>query len=177
LSKLDTIHWPERFKPSNSPVYVRNEISISATADEIWAWLIRAANWPSWYRNSANVRLLNQSGLDLALNIRFKWRTFGIALKSEVLEFIPSERIAWNGRAYGLDVYHAWLIRPTQSGCHVLTEETQHGWLARINDRLMPNRMSRYHQIWLEALRDKSVKGPPPNTVNPHHERKHQRSV
>jgi hypothetical protein len=44
----------------------------------------------------------------------------------------------------------------------VLTEETQHGWLARLAAVAMPNRMHKYHQIWLEQLRDSARKGMPP---------------
>jgi len=55
-----------------------------------------------------NVRLINNTNLDLTLNTQFEWRTFGIPLTSQVMEFIPCERIAWDGRAYGVDVYHAW---------------------------------------------------------------------
>ena len=165
LSQSASINWPEYYKPANSPVHVRNELSISAKPDEIWAWLIRARNWPAWYKNSADVKLLNNTSMDLCLNTQFEWRTFGIPLTSKVLEFIPGERIAWDGHAHGVDVYHAWLIQPTRDGCHVITEETQHGWLARISHRLMPMRMSHHHQIWLEVLRDKAAIGPPPDAV------------
>ena len=80
-----------------------------------------------------------------------------------VQEWVPNERIAWTGKAFGLDVYHAWLIEKTATGCHVLTEETQHGFMVRLGKLFMPNRMSTFHQIWLEGLRDNAMKGLPPS--------------
>ena len=35
---------------------------------------------------------------------------------------------------------------------YVPTEETQNGWLARLGALVMPGRMSRWHQRWLEEL-------------------------
>jgi len=44
---------------------------------------------------------------------------------------------------------------------HVLTEETQNGWLARLGKLLMPNRMAANHQLWLEGLSARGESGPP----------------
>ena len=155
------IIWPAYYQPSNCPIHVRNEIDIAAPAERVCAWLIRAPLWPSWYVNSANVRLLDRIS-DLALGAVFRWKTFGVSIESVVQEWVPNERIAWTGKAFGLDVYHAWLIEKTAAGCHVLTEETQHGFMVRLGKLFMPNRMSTFHQIWLEGLRDNAMKGLPP---------------
>ena len=42
---------------------------------------------------------------------------------------------------------------------YVLTEETLNGWLARLGALAMPNRMSRWHQRWLEGLREGGGEG------------------
>ena len=135
---------------------------MQAAPEVIWAWLIRATRWPTWYENSAKVRFLQGNPPDLALGTRFRWKTFGVTIESTVLEFVPEERIAWDAQGVGVDAYHAWVLHRTAQGCHVLTEETQHGWLARAGDLLMPRRMSKYHQLWLEGLRDKAAEGFPP---------------
>jgi hypothetical protein len=157
------IHWPSRYSPSQTAVHVSNELDMDAKAVAAWAWLIRADLWPSWYPNSANVTYLSGAGPDLSLGRRFHWKTFGVPLESVVLEFVPGERIAWSGKAFGLDVYHAWLIEPRgEESCAVLTEENQNGWMARLSNFVMPNRMHHYHQIWLEALQAKARVGLPP---------------
>ncbi len=75
-------------------------------------------------------------------------------MTSRVLEFVPNERIAWDARGPGVLAYHAWLITPTPTGCHVLTEERQHGRIAWLQSVVLPNRMHYKHQIWLEGLKD-----------------------
>ncbi len=81
-------------------------------------------------------------------------RPCGVALRSAVEEFVPETRIAWLAEAAGVSAYHAWLITPTQGGCHV-PEETQHGVLARTGKLFFPSRMSDWHQRWLKGLAEK----------------------
>ena len=156
------VRWPPDYAPATAPVYVRNELEMDAPADVVWAWLIRAQLWPTWYPNSASVKFLEGPSPDLTAHTRFRWRTFGVNLESKVREFVPRERIAWDARARGVDAYHAWVISTTSRGSHVITEETQHGWLARLGNFLMPWRMGKYHQLWLERLRENSARGWPP---------------
>ncbi len=154
--------WPDHYEPRNCPVHVRNELDMAAPQDRVWAWLIRAPLWPMWYVNSAYVKILKGSDSDLRKGSRFRWKTFGVTITSTVLEYVPKKRIAWDAHAFGIDAYHAWVLRPSAKGCHVLTEETQHGWLARLGKMLAPNRMHKYHQLWLEALAGKAAVGLPP---------------
>ena len=74
------------------------------------------------------------------------------------------ERIAWSARALGVLAYHAWLITPTEGGCLVITEETQHGFLARANRLVFPRRMGEWHQRWLEGLQARAAEGPSPRS-------------
>lgn len=147
------IRWPQGYDPAYSSVYVSNSINISASAQRVWAWLIRAALWPSWYPNSRNVRFENPPGPDLALGTRFCWWTFGVTIESTVEEYVPFERLAWSAEGLGLQAYHAWLIQRNSGGCHVLTEETQNGFLPWLQKLLAPNRMHHGHQLWLKQLK------------------------
>ena len=158
----DGIRWPARFEPSFAPIHVRNEVEVLAPIATAWAWLVRAPLWPQWYSNSKNVEIVEGPPHDLALGSLFRWSTFGVTITSRVIEFIPGERLAWDAHGIGVEAYHAWLFRGTETGCHLLTEETQHGWAVRIGATLMPNRMSEYHQIWLDSLAERARSGPPP---------------
>ena len=148
-----TIHFPDHY--ARAPVKVRNEIAIAAPPERVWPWLIRAADWPAWYPNSSDVRI-EGGARDLSAGARFTWRTFGVAVRSTVREFVPNERIAWDGAGLMLDVYHAWLIEPRAGGAWVLTEENQHGLAARAQALFMPNRMHAGHDVWLAALKAKA---------------------
>ena len=147
------ICWPERHLPGHTAVFAHNEIVIPAPPAAIWSVLIRAEAWPDWYDNAKHVHFISHAGPSLRDRSRFRWNTFGTRITSKVLEFKPMERLAWNAHGIGVDAYHAWLLTPLENGStHVLTEETQNGWLARLGKRLMPRRMEQKHQQWLEAL-------------------------
>jgi len=153
------IQWPDYNHPKNCPIHVRNELEVDGAQEHVWAWLIRATLWPTWYANAANVKILNSEGPDLEKNSRFRWKTMGAAVNCKVVEYIPNERIAWSGRAYGIDVYHAWALMPSKGGCRVLTEETQRGLFASLSKGFLPNRMFRAHQLWLECIETKAKSG------------------
>jgi uncharacterized protein YndB with AHSA1/START domain len=155
------IRWPEHYSPDKTKVHVRNELEMPVSSQLVWAWLVRAELWPTWYQNSKRV-VIEGGGPDLRLGSRFRWTTFGVRLDSEVEEFVPGERLGWTARATGIDAYHAWLIESRPSGCHVLTEENQNGWLASLSNMLRPQNMSTQHQNWLENLQRKAAEGPPP---------------
>lgn len=155
------IKWPAHYAPARAAVHVRNELAMAAPAEVVWAWLVRAPQWPQWYSNSKHVRFVGDAGPTLGAGVRFRWQTFGMRLISEVRECVPEQRLAWDAKAFGLDVYHAWLIVPTATGCTVITEETQHGFVARAGALLFPTRMFRYHQLWLEALARCAMSGLP----------------
>lgn len=133
---------------------------MTAPVEAVWAWLIKAPLWPSYYSNSADV-VLAGGAQELGDGMTFRWKTFGVKLRTQVTEFEPVQRIAWLARGLGIEAYHAWLLTPTlDDGCHILTEETQYGWLARLGKVLMPGRMHRQHQRWLEGLAA-AAKAPP----------------
>lgn len=155
------IRWPPKYSPDRTKVHVRNQLEMQASSEVVWAWLICAQLWPTWYTNSKRV-VIEGGGPDLRAGSTFRWTTFGVTLDSKVEEFVPGERLAWSARAAGIDAYHAWLIEKRPSGCYVLTEETQNGWLAWLSNVLRPRNMSEHHQNWLEGLQRKAAEGPPP---------------
>jgi hypothetical protein len=156
------VQWPDYNHPKNCSVHVRNELVTAEEQEKVWAWLIRATLWPVWYENAANVRILEGAGPNLEKGVRFKWKTMGITVNCTVVEYVPNERIAWTGRAFGIDVYHAWVLIPLEQGCCVLTEETQRGLIARLAKSFISNGMYNAHQLWLEGLKAKAHSGLPP---------------
>jgi len=145
------IHWPKGFGPGEAPIHVVNRIETETAPEIVWRRLIHAAGWPDIYANASDVAI-EGGGADLFAGARFNWKTFGVALRSEVKEFEPDSRIAWLAKGTGVTAYHAWLIVPVGTGCAVLTEETQYGLVSRVGRLLFPTRMERWHQRWLEAL-------------------------
>lgn len=148
------IHFPPKYHPDNSPIFVHNEIEISAKPETVWNELIHAYHWNSYYKNAKGVRFLNNDTQQLQADTQFKWTTFDMPLKSSVKEFDPFERLAWEALGFGIEAYHGWLIVPTAEGCKVITQETQHGFACRIGAIIFPNRMEKQHQLWLEGLKN-----------------------
>jgi hypothetical protein len=136
-------------------------IEVPAAPDRVWSWLVRATLWPTWYSNASHVAI-EGGGPDLVAGARFRWKTSGVSLTSKVEELVPPEGLAWTGRAIGVDVDHAWLISGTSAGTHVLTEESQYGFLARLDHTFRPRRMASFHQVWLESLRSQAASGSRP---------------
>jgi len=55
---------------------------MSSSSEQVWAWLVRATLWPTWYVNASRVRILQGNGSDLALGTKFRWTTFRVMLVS-----------------------------------------------------------------------------------------------
>ena len=149
------IHWPQGLEPRNVDVFVHNEGWIAAPADIVWANLIDATQWPSWYSNSADVRI--EGGHNkLAKGVSFSWKTFGFPIRSTVDVFEPNREIGWGVNNPTFTVHHAWLLVPERGGTRVITEEAQKGADA-IKFRLeQPKAMYDGHDWWMSALKARS---------------------
>jgi hypothetical protein len=149
------IHWPKGLEPRNVDVFVHNEGWIDAPLKVVWANLIDAAQWPSWYANAADVHI-DGGQAKLAKGVSFHWTTFGFPIVSTVDVFDPGREIGWSVDSPGFRVHHAWLLIPERGGTRVITEEAQKG-AAAIKFRLeQPNAMYDGHDWWMSALKARS---------------------
>ena len=89
------IHWPQGLEPRNADVFVHNEGWIDAPSGIVWTNLIDAAQWPSWYSNSADIRIEGGQS-KLAKGVSFSWKTFGFPIRSAVDAFEPGREIGWS---------------------------------------------------------------------------------
>src|SRR5271154_2543779 len=149
------IHWPQGLEPRNVDVFVHNEGWIDAPPEIVWANLVDATQWPSWYANSADVRIEGGQS-KLAKGVSFNWKTFGFSIRSTGDVSEPNREIGWGVDSPEFAVYHAWVLVPERGGTHVITEETQKGADA-IKFRLeQPNAMYDGHDWWMSALKARS---------------------
>ena len=129
MSDGDTvISWPDEHTPENSAFHAVNELQMRGRAGGVWAWLCRPDLWPTYYSNAKFIKHLGGPWPELELGSRFRWWSFGAFVTSEVVEYEPPERIAWDAKVLGGRGYHGWLLRPQEGGTYVRTEETQKGW-------------------------------------------------
>lgn len=147
------IYWPKNLRPETSDAFAHNQIFINAPCSTIWMHLIEAPDWPSWYSNSRNVRIVRGDPKRLGIGSRFLWTTFDTDIDSTIHEFIPNQRIGWYGKGKDVVAYHTWLLYGSAQGCLVVTEEAGKGPGA-IEMRVQhPNAMHDGHQLWLESLK------------------------
>jgi hypothetical protein len=147
------IHWPASVVPERANVFSHNENMIDASCSTAWSHLVAAPQWPNWYPNAHDVRLMDdRSGL-LTAHSRFEWITFGSHVQSEVAEFVPERRLAWFGRRPGVTAYHTWLLSPATGGCHIVTEEATMGAAAAASRASNPGGLHNGHELWLTRLK------------------------
>ena len=150
------IHWPAGFHPEQADLFAHNEIAVHASCERVFANIVDAQVWPSWYPNSHNVKLLNSPNGKLNEGTHFSWDTFGVHIESRVHEFVPDRRIGWFGDGTGMNAYHTFLLLKTDKGCHIVTEEVVKGPGAVDFRKKQPNAMHEGHDLWLSTLKERS---------------------
>ena len=149
------IQWPPGLEPHNVDVFIHNEGWIDASPDIVWANLIDASQWPSWYSNSADLRIEGGQP-QLGMGVSFNWKTFGFPIRSTVVAFDPGREIGWSVDNPVFMVHHGWVLVPERGGTLVITEETQKGAGAIKFNLEQPNAMYDGHESWLSALKARS---------------------
>ena len=158
------ISWPDEHTPERSVFHAVNELQMQAEPDVVWAWLCRPDLWPTYYSNAKFIKHLGGAWPELKLGSRFRWWSFGAFVTSEVVEYEPPERIAWDAKVLGGRGHHGWVLRPASGGTYVRTEETQKGPGIQVARPVLRPMMVRFHQRWLEGLSRVATEGPPPST-------------
>lgn len=162
---MNAIIWPDDYMPGFTENFVSNEVIVAGLrAIDVWPLLSTPARWPTYYANSANVRIHDGKGPTLQAGVRFYFETFGFPVDAQCTEFVPPAdglpgRVAWHGWAGKegsddrLDVHHAWLVEDLSGGrVRILTQETQKGKPAEALRVAKPNPMINGHQDWLDGL-------------------------
>jgi uncharacterized protein YndB with AHSA1/START domain len=163
VSAADTaLSWPDEHTPDVSVFHAVNELEMPAKPEAVWAWLVRPDLWPSYYSNARLIKHLGGAWPELELGSRFRWLTFGALITSEVIEYAPTERLAWSAKSLAGSGHHGWVLQPRDGGTFVRTEETQKGLGMRLIKPALRPLMVRMHQRWLEGLSRVASQGAPP---------------
>jgi hypothetical protein len=149
--RVDLDRWPRGTEPAGAAVFVHNERVIEADRNALWALLVRAEDWPRWYPNARHVQILG-GRTRLGQGTAFRWRTFGVDVRSDVVQFEPQEQLGWLWWAPGLYGYHGWRLEVHPLGARVITEETQRGPRASRLARPLTGALAAAHRLWLTRL-------------------------
>lgn len=151
-----SINWPPEYEPSKSKFFVHNEIEIAASPEKVWAILMEAEAWPDWYEGASNVAISNSNKRSLEANSVFTWKTMGLNFESTIKEYEAPYRLSWESKKESIQGYHAWLIIPTDTGCRVITDESQNGWLTFFEKTFQGKKLQYLHNVWLGELKKKA---------------------
>jgi hypothetical protein len=153
IERSADIHWADGFDPDNADLFAHNTIVIDTPAEKIWAELVDAAAWPTWYSNASDVVVNDPSG-KLGQGATFNWTTFGLKIASTIAEFVPHARLGWYGNGDQLRAYHTWLLIPRDSNStYVAMEEIGMGHGAQHLAQTNPGHMHRGHDLWNISLK------------------------
>ena len=153
IERSVNIHWPDGYDPDHADLFAHNTIVIDAPAGTIWAKLIDAAAWPTWYSNASDV-VVNDSSGTLGEGVSFDWTTFGLKIASTIAEYVPHTRIGWYGTGDQLRAYHTWLLIPRNgNSTYVVMEEIGLRPAARDLAQTNPGHMHRGHELWNISLK------------------------
>ena len=119
-------NWPSGLSPETADMFCHNEVMVHASASTVWRYLVAAEQWPTWYNEVQNIRILNSNHV-LGRGSKIAWNTLGLFVESTVAECIPNERLTWlsNTNPAGAVAYHVWVLIPIADGCKVVTEKTE----------------------------------------------------
>jgi uncharacterized protein YndB with AHSA1/START domain len=161
VNRSQEIHWPDGFDPSTADLFSHNEIVVDASCEHVWSKIVDARDWPRWYPNSKDVRIVGGGGTVLHANSVFRWTTFGLPLESRIHEFVPNTRIGWYGYAPGTQptFYHTWYLTPKGGVCVVTMDEVGKGASAIRLRQSNESLMHRGHDLWLVTLKWVSENG------------------
>ena len=143
--------WPRGTEPPGAAVFAHNVRVIAADGADLWRLLVAAEDWPRWYPNARQVEVADGTGR-LGPDAAFRWRTFGVTVHSQVVEYAPPEHLGWIWWATGLHGYHGWRLDDHAAGTRVITEETQRGPRASRLALPLTVALSVGHWLWLAGL-------------------------
>lgn len=139
----------------DAPIKAHVQVQISAPPEKVWALLIDAASWPSWYPDIENV----ETPTSLAIGTRFTWKSGSTSIHSEVHLFEPQHRLSWTGTAFPARAVHVWELEPTPGGGTLVTvNESMEGPLMKW---LYPSaKLAEANADWLAALKHAAEQKP-----------------
>lgn len=148
--------WPAGLNPDEVPVYTHNELVTTVPVSSLWTVLLNAVDWPTWYSHAANVRTADGEPV-LHLGSVIEWRTMGVNVTCEVVEFEPQRSLAWTARGMVSRGFHRFDFLAEPGGqTRITTEETETGLGPRLLGKRLRADLEAAHALWLEALENRA---------------------
>ena len=147
------IPWPQNHAPASAVVFAHNSVEIDASPQRVWDLLIDCVAWPRWYKRCSDVSML-KGGSRLEAGAKFRFMTLRTYFEPDVATFDACRMLIWSAKGpLGTSGSHAWHIKPTATGCRVVTEEVQTGLLLRFVGGRIRGELVASHEDWVQSLK------------------------
>jgi uncharacterized protein YndB with AHSA1/START domain len=113
---------------SAAPVVGAGETVIAAAPEVVWDVLTGIERWPTW---NPDVKSVSMNG-DLSEGSVFRWKSGPGTITSTLAHVDPPRRVAWSGKAFGLNAIHVYALDARDVTTLVRTEESYDGLVARL---------------------------------------------
>ena len=111
-----------------APVVGASETEIAAARDVVWEVLTGIERWPSW---NPDVKSVSMHGA-LSEGSVFRWKSGSGTITSTLEHVEAPRRVAWTGKAFGLNAIHIYALEARDGITVVRTEESHDGFIARL---------------------------------------------
>jgi hypothetical protein len=112
----------------SAPVVGTSETVIAAPPELVWDVLSAISEWPDW---NPDVRSVSMRGT-VSEGAKFRWKAGPGTITSTLEQVEPPRRIAWSGKAFGLQALHVYFLEGRSGMTRVRTEESYDGLMAHL---------------------------------------------
>jgi uncharacterized protein YndB with AHSA1/START domain len=134
---------------SAAPVVGAGETEIAADPEVVWDVLTHIERWPAW---NPDVKAVSMNG-GFSEGSVFRWKSGPGTMTSTLAHVDAPRRVAWSGKAFGLNAIHVYALEAHDVTTLVRTEESCDGPVARLFRNRLQKTLDRALNSGLQHLK------------------------
>ena len=133
----------------DAPVITHHQVDIAALLDVVWHLHTDVNGWPSWNPEITAAKIEGE----FEEGNSFTWTSWGLTVTSTIHVVEHHSRTLWSGPVRGIMGVHEWRFEETQSGVHVVTDESWSGTPVEADPDSLHAALDRSLVAWLGRLK------------------------
>ena len=133
----------------DAPVVTHHQVDIAAPLDVVWHLHTEVNGWPSWNLEITAAKIEGE----FEEGNSFTWTSWGLTVTSTIHVVEHHSRTLWSGPVRGILGVHEWRFEETQSGVHVVTDESWSGTPVEADPDSLHAALDRSLVAWLGRLK------------------------
>jgi len=150
--ELNSSYVVSQFINKQAPVITHQEITINASAQEVYEVMSDINHWTAWHPEAQAPRLTGP----FEKGNSFDWKSGGLTIHSTLHTAIPGQKIGWSGKAFGAFAIHNWSFIEHNGQTTVKVDESMEGWMVTLLRNKFQKGLERSLQVWLKDLKVKA---------------------